>query len=468
MPTDELSDGDIGGGRGFDRGLLSPVTAGSDPDSGLDDATFARCMIAAEIALTRAWAEVGVAPAEAAEAVAEALGARADDLLAVHGLGETELAELITASASGGNPVIPLVGMLRDRVPSRARTWVHRGATSQDILDTALMLLAREAGIGLLARLVEADETLLRFAAAHRDQTAAARTLTQHAVPTTMGLRAANWERGLARAAARLDDALWQLPAQLGGAGGTLASFSLIGGPDVAAALPSAFAGELDLAVPEAPWHTTRWPVTELADALVQVTDALGVIAADVATLSRTEIGELAEGAGGGSSAMPQKRNPVRSVLIRSAAIRAPHLAATLHTAAALAVDERPDGAWHAEWPALRELLRVALGAAANAEALLAGLVVDADAVDRNLRLSRGLIVAERLSIALGPIIGAERVRQLVDAAGAGADLGELLRAEPSIADLDIDALLDPSDYTGLAGMLVDGLTLEPGAEGAE
>ncbi|WP_280116186.1 lyase family protein [Leucobacter coleopterorum] len=190
------------------------------------------------------------------------------------------------------------------------------------------------------------------------------------------------------------------------------------------------------------------------------MTDALGVIAADVATLSRTEIGELAEGEGGGSSAMPQKQNPARSILIRSAALRAPQLAATLHTAAALAVDERPDGAWHAEWPTLRELLRLARGASTHAKQLVSGLRVNDAAVQRNLGLSRGLIVAERLSLVLGPVLGADRVRQIVAAAGAGADLGELLLAEPAIAQagIDIAELLDPAKYTGLAGRYVDDL----------
>jgi len=231
--------------------------------------------------------------------------------------------------------------------------------------------------------------------------------------------------------------------------------------------LPEALAEELGLAVPEAPWHTQRWPVTELGDAMVQAIDAFGVIATDVATLSRTEVGELAEGVGGGSSAMPQKRNPAGSVLIRSAAIRAPHLAATLHTAAALSGDERPDGAWHAEWPVLRELLRLALGAAANTLKLVTGLRVDHAAVRRNLELTSGLIVAERLSIELGPVLGAARVRELIAAAGAGEDLATLLRAETALADAGpelearIAELLDPGHYTGLAGWLVDVLTIE-------
>ncbi len=140
----------------------------------------------------------------------------------------------------------------------------------------------------------------------------------------------------------------------------------------------------MGLDAPDGPWHTSRWPVTEIGDALVQAIDALGKVAADVATLGRTEIGEVSEGVGGGSSAMPQKQNPAEAVLIRSAALRAPHLAATLHVASALAVDERPDGAWHAEWPTLRELLRLAVGAAAHGSSLLAHLRVDVDAAASN------------------------------------------------------------------------------------
>lgn len=454
MPTDVP-------GPAFDRGLLSPVTAGHDAE--IDDAALLRALVAAEVALTRAWAEVGTAPGAVADAVSLAFGWRVGDPLAVSGafFEQDRVAALASAAVSGGNPVIPLVGMLRELVPEEAKPWLHRGATSQDILDTALVLLMREAGATLLELLSAADETLVGLAATHRDRLAAARTLTQHAVPTTFGLRFANWERGLARAMDRLDDALWQLPAQLGGAGGTLAAFAAIGGA-AAVALPAAYAGELGLSVPEAPWHTQRWPVTELGDALAQALDALGVIAADVATLSRTEIGELAEGAAGGSSAMPQKRNPARSVLIRSAALRAPHLAATLHTAAALAVDERPDGAWHAEWPTLRELMRLALGAAAHTAELLAGLRIDADAVARNLGFTDGLIVAERLAIVLTPVLGADRVREIVAAASGGAaGLAESLRAEPAIAaaGIDVGALLDPARYTGLAGELVDRVT---------
>ncbi|WP_314503998.1 lyase family protein [uncultured Microbacterium sp.] len=441
MPTD---------GPAFDVGLLSPVTVGHD--RAVSDAAVLDALVTAEVALVRARGALGLGPDEVVHRVSDSFGWTAPgEPCRGHAIDASALA---AASLAGGNPVIPLVKLLTDAVGADAE--MHRGATSQDILDSALMFTASRAAREISASLHATAASLRDFASAHRSQVAAARTLTQHAVPTTVGLRAANWLRGVERAELRVDAAAGALPAQLAGAGGTLASFVELYGADAAAELPAAFAAELALAAPEAPWHTTRWPVTELADALVQAIDAVGVIATDVATLSRTEIAELSEGVGGGSSAMPQKQNPAASVLIRSAALRAPQLAATLHLASAFAVDERPDGAWHAEWPALRELLRLALGATATAARLVGGLQVDADAVARNLDATRGLIVAERLSLVLSPLIGKSRVAATVAAAGRGEDLAALLRAEPELADTDVDALLDPAGYTGAADALVD------------
>ena len=446
----------------LDEGLLSPVTVGHDET--VTDAAYLDALVTAEVALARAYREVGLAPDEAVDEIETEFGWQgALRGCRDHGVDGTALA---ASAVAGGNPVIPLVGRLKERVGADARLWVHRGATSQDIVDTAAMVVARAATSRIVAALVHTEVSLRSLARSRRDEVAAARTLTQHAVPTTVGLRAAGWLRGVERARARVGDVQHQLPAQLGGAAGTLASFTEIAGPEAAAALPAAFAHELGLAAPDAPWHTSRWPVTELGDALVQAIDAVGKIATDGATLSRTEIGELAEGAGGGSSAMPQKRNPAASVLIRSAALRAPQLGATLHLASALAADERPDGAWHAEWPTLRELLRLALGATAHAASLVAGLHVDTDAVARNLAATGGLIVSERLSIVLGPVLGAARVAELVTEAAAGGDLARLLAASPDVAALAAAAgatpeafaadLLDPARYTGLAGRLVD------------
>lgn len=449
MPTD----------ASVDRGLTSPVSVGTADAVG--DQVVLDALVAAEIALTRAWAALDAVPSGVADRVADRLGwGGAGQVASGHGVDVDDIAE---AAVGGGNPVIPLVGRLRALLDAPDREWLHRGATSQDILDSALMLVARRAAARILDELNGVDAALATFARAERDRVAAARTLGQHAVPTTMGMRGATWLVAVRRARHRLDAALTQLPAQLGGAAGTLAAFveharaAQAAAAEVAALrLVAAYARELGLVAPDVPWHTVRWPVTELGDALVQVVDALGVIAADVATLARTEIGELAESAPGGSSAMPQKRNPVAAVLIRSAAMRAPQLGATLHAAAALAVDERPDGAWHAEWSTLRELLRLALGTARTAQRLTAGLAVDGEAVDRSLALSGGLLVAERLGIALAPILGADRARTLLGSAVDAADLERLLRAEPALASVDLDALLDPRAYLGATGLMID------------
>ncbi|WJL94435.1 lyase family protein [Microbacterium sp. ET2] len=437
----------------IDVGLLSPVTVGHD--ARVSDAAVLDALVTAEVALTRAYARVGAAPESAVTEVASTFGWQ-DGQSGCRGH-DLALGDLVAASVAGGNPVIPLVSALKSRVSPSAAVWIHRGATSQDILDTALVLVARAAAAEVLASLAAASGALAHLARAHRDEVAAARTLTQHAVPTTVGARVAGWLRGVDRARARLDDARAALPAQLGGAAGTAAAFAEHLGSDAGAtALIDAYSAELGLAAPAAPWHTERWPITELGDALVQAIDAAGKIAADAATLSRTEIGEIAEGAGGGSSAMPQKQNPAASVLIRSAALRAPQLGATLHLAAALAADERPDGAWHAEWPTLRDLLRLALGAAATAARLAGGLRVDAGAVADNLAATGGLLVSERLSIILTPLVGATRVREIVAAAARGDDLAALLRALPELDGTDVADLLDPAAYTGLAGTFVD------------
>ncbi|WP_062464129.1 lyase family protein [Demequina soli] len=434
-------------------------------DGAVTDAAVLDALVAAEAALTRAYGTLGAAPRAQVDAVCAALGwVGAGSPAAGHGIAPAEVA---AAAVAGGNPVIPLVALLQARVPDDARAWVHRGATSQDILDSALMLVARRAALETAATLRRTGMALAGFAEANRDEVAAARTLTQHAVPTTLGLRAAAWLRGIERAAARVEEAALALPAQLGGAAGTLASFVEILGAEDASRLPVAFADELALSAPPAPWHTTRWPVTELGDALVQALDACGVLAADVATAARTEVGELTEGSRGASSAMPQKSNPTAAVLVRSAALRAPMLGATLHAASASACDERPDGAWHAEWPALRELLRLALGATAHAAALAEGLTVDHAAVARNVEATRGLLVAERLSLVLAPLLGRDAVARIVAAAAAGGDLANLVRdALPPDAGVDADALLDPAAYTGLAARLVDAAVTRSHREG--
>ena len=229
-----------------------------------------------------------------------------------------------------------------------------------------------------------------------------ARTLTQHAVPTTFGLKAAGWLTGVLDA---YDDvAALVLPVQVGGAAGTMA-----GAVELASALPEPvevvhrmtqdFAARLGLA-PSIPWHTSRATVTRLGDASVRCTDAWGRIANDVLTLSRPEIGELSEGTGGGSSTMPHKANPVLSTLVRRAALTTPQLAATLHLAAAEAADERSAGPWHAEWATLRTLLRRTVVAGDQTRELLGGLRVHTDRMLETLAAAREDVHAEQRSLA--------------------------------------------------------------------
>jgi 3-carboxy-cis,cis-muconate cycloisomerase len=233
---------------------------------------------------------------------------------------------------------------------------------------------------------------------------------------------------------------------------------------DPALRLLAAFAAEVGLAEPLLPWHTLRTPVADLASALAFATGALGKLAADVLVLSRTEIGEVAEGSGGGSSAMPHKSNPVRATLIAAAARQAPALAAVLLGALA-AEDERPSGAWHAEWQALRELLRLAGGAARAAAELAEGLRVFPHRMRDHLDLTDGLIVSERIAAALAPAVGRTRAKELLTAASRraaaeGMALADALAEEPELAGLlskeRLRDLTDPARYVGSAGPLVD------------
>ncbi|MEU6724501.1 3-carboxy-cis,cis-muconate cycloisomerase [Nonomuraea wenchangensis] len=367
-----------------DLGLLSPMR-GAAGETG--DVAVLRALLDAEVALTRAQAALGQAPREAAEAVAGAARAAAFDLPG-----------LVARARSGGNPVIPLVEDLRAAAGPHG-AHVHRGATSQDIMDTALMLVAHRTLGPVLADLGRVAGDLAGLAVAHRDTVMAARTLTQQAVPTTFGLKAAGWRKLVLDARDRLRAARYTLPAQLGGAAGTLAAFHPDAseaafhpeqpepGEDPGLRLAARFAAELGLAEPVLPWHVLRTPVADLGGALAFASGALGKLAADVLVLSRTEVGELSEGVGGGSSSMPHKHNPVRATMIAAAARQVPAQAAVLYASLA-AEDERPSGAWHAEWQPLRECLRLVAGAARDAAELVAGLRVHSERMRANLTLS--------------------------------------------------------------------------------
>ncbi|MFF4042857.1 3-carboxy-cis,cis-muconate cycloisomerase [Streptomyces sp. NPDC001816] len=431
-----------------DTGLLAPGWGLSEAASETGDHAYLRALLDAEAALTRAQSALGLAPAEAAAAVTEAA------VPANFGI-----RSLAARTPAGGNPVIPLVADLTAAVGEEYGPYVHRGATSQDIMDTATMLVAVRTLEPILAGLGRTERALAGLAAEHRDTPMPGRTLTQHAVPTTFGLKAAGWRSLVLDARDRVARVRDSLPAQLGGAAGTLAAFQAYGAQD-ADALTQAYAREVGLAAPALPWHTLRTPVADLAGCLAFTAGALGKLAVDVLTLSRTEVGEVSEGGGGGSSAMPHKANPVRSTLLAAAARRAPQLAATLYGSLA-AEDERPAGAWHAEWEPLRDLLRLVGGAVAHAAELTEGLRVHPAAMRRNLDTTRGLIVSERLSAALAPVLGRARAKELLTelacrAHEEGRPLRELLAKEAELKDVELDDLTDSAHYTGFAGALTD------------
>ncbi|MEU5279495.1 3-carboxy-cis,cis-muconate cycloisomerase [Streptomyces asoensis] len=455
----------------LDAGLLSPVRAGTPAEAAVGDGAWLQAMLDAEAALARAQARCGTLPARAAADITAA--ARADLL---------DLRELALAARETANPVVGLVkaltAVVAERSP-RSAEYVHRGSTSQDVFDTAAMLVARRTLHLITADLRTVAGALAGLAAAHRDTVMAGRTLALHAVPTTFGLKAAGWRALVLDAVERLERAADGLPVALGGAAGTLAGYLQYAGQDADPAtvlheLGAAFADETGLSAPVLPWHALRTPVADLAAALAHTTGALGKIAADVLVLARTEIGEVAEptAAGrGASSAMPHKRNPVLATLIRSAALQVPALATVLlhglHTE-----DERSAGVWHAEWQPLRECLRLTGGAAHTAVELAQGLTVHPERMRANLQATGGQLVSERVSAVLAPRIGKTAAKELLTRASllasrTGLPLADVLGQLPQLAGVlsreEAAVLLDPAGYTGLAGPLTDrALTTPP------
>lgn len=453
------------GAAGSDAGLLAPTWAGTPAEAELTDEAWLRAMLDVEVALARAQAGCGVLPPAAADVIAEAAATARLDVVA-----------LARQARAAANPVVAFVPAFTALVAARdpaAAEYVHRGCTSQDVLDSAAMLIGVRVLTRIEADLARTGDALAGLAGTHRHTLIAGRTLTQHAVPTTFGLKAAGWLVGVTDARVRVRVVRAALPAQLGGAAGTLSAYQEYArqdGPDDAfdaTALIAPFAAALGLAEPVLPWHVLRAPNVELGAALALVTGALGKLALDVQTLSRTEIAELTEPAAdgrGASSAMPQKRNPVLATLVVTAARQVPAYVSIL-TASMLAEDERPAGAWHAEWQPLREALRLAGGAAHTAAELAGGLVVDADRMRRNVALTQGAIVAERLNVALAPVLGKAAAKKLLTraaqaAAGTGATIGDVLAADTDLTDkLGADALpalLDPAGYLGPVDTLID------------
>ncbi len=358
--------------------------------------------------------------------------------------------------------MIPLVADLTAAVGAQYGPYVHRGATSQDILDTATMLVATRTLDLVLTDLDRTARALARLAADHRDTAMPGRTLTQHAVPTTFGLKAAGWRSLVLDARDRASAVRHSLPAQLGGAAGTLAAFTVFGatgGTVDTRALVAAYARELGLAEPVLPWHTLRTPIADLAGALAFTAGALGKIAADVLTLARTEIAEVSGGrrrrfvrdaAQGESRTVDadRRRGPARAAA-RGHAVRGARRRGRAGRCLARRV-----GA--AQGAAARDR-----GRRRDAAELTEGLRVHADVMRQHLGLTHGLIVSERLAAELAPVLGRARAKALLTEVAArtyteGRSLAELLAEEPELKDLPLDELTDPARYTGSAGALTD------------
>jgi 3-carboxy-cis,cis-muconate cycloisomerase len=352
----------------------------------MSDAAFLAAMVLVENAWLRELVDAGVAPTTA--------GADLSGLVSAD-----DAEDLATWAEHDGNPVPGLLRLLRQRSGAETARWLHRGLTSQDVIDTALLLCLRDALSAIKTQLTSQVRSLAALVEVHHTPMLT-RTLTQPALPSTVGRKLANWMSGLIDTA-DIVATLPILPVQAGGAAGTLAAATeLSGSPSSALDLADGLASAVGLA-DALPWHTTRAVITRVGDALVSCCDAWGHIANDAATGSRAEIGELSEGRGGGSSTMPHKCNPVLSVLIRRAALVAPGLGATLHAASAASIDERADGGWHAEWATLRTLARRSVVAAAQTSELLDGLRIDTQRAEANLAAAGDILAEQRAMIEL-------------------------------------------------------------------
>ena len=425
-----------------------------------------QAMLEVEAALAEAEADVGVVPASCVAPIQAA--ARAE-------LYEPD--RLAAEATETGNPVIPVVRHLTARVAesdAEAARYVHWGATSQDILDTGLVLQLRAAVPGVLDYLARGVRAAAAHARHYRDATMAGRTWLQQATPVTFGLKAAGWADALSRVRRRLQAALDDtLVLQFGGATGTLASLGSQG-----LAVTERLAARVGLPAPDLPWHAHRDRFAQLACSLGIAAGTCGKIGRDIALLAQTEVGEAAEATApgrGGSSTMPQKQNPVASSVALAAAGRAPALVATM-LGAMVQEHERGLGNWQVEWDTLPDLVVVAAaGARATADSL-EGLVVDTDRMRANARASGGLLLAESIAMTLAASIGKHEAHACVAAACRSATtegrlLADVLADDPLVSRhldrAEIDRRLSPDNYLGATRDYIDRVLARVGAPGA-
>src|SRR6266851_426973 len=437
--------------------LLAPMLSSGAMCAVCDDATTLQHMLDFEAALARAEAATGVIPASAAEPIATACKADAFDLAA--------LAEAATRS---GNLAIPLVKALTARVAksdAAAARYVHWGATSQDVIDTAAMLSLRAGADALLFDIDRAITGFAKLARQHRSTAMVARTWLQHALPMPLGLKLAEYAAALHRSKTRLTRIRGEtLALQFGGAAGTLAALG-----DKGLAVAEQLAKELKLPLPDAPWHTHRDRIADAASVLAMLAGTCGKIARDVSLMMQSDVAEAFEPSGegrGGSSTMPHKRNPVAAATALAAATMAPNLAATIF-AAQVQDHERSAGPWHAEWPTLPMLLLVTSGGLAAIVDIAEGLEVDATRMRANLDTTGGLIMAEAVTMQLAEKIGKSDAHHLIEAACKQAvterkGLRDVLTADSNVTTHlgaeKLAKLFEPMAYQGASQALIDRL----------
>ena len=436
--------------------LFGPIFVPDAFRKAVSGRAWLQAMLDAEAALATAQARVGLIPPEAADSIARLCDA---DLLDPWEIGHR--------GRAAGNPVPALVRALTEEVSKTtsedAARHVHRGATSQDIMDTAAMLVCRRSLDLILDEVDGIAHACARLAEGHRDTPMSGRTLLQQALPTTFGLKAAGWLVSVLEARRGLREVRGSgLAAQLGGAAGTLASLGDSGLP-----ILREFALELALAEPPVPWHTDRTRLANIGNALSVLAGVLAKISQDIILMAQTEVGEAAEPAGegrGGSSTLPHKRNPILSVTAAANARRVQEGARTLQ-AAMPQEHERAAGAWHSEWEALSDALALAGGAAANVREATGGLEVHPEKMRENLDATGGMLLAENVTTAASEKLGRLRAHDLVEAAcrralrNDGRLREELLQDERTrevLSEGEIDAALDPAGYLGSAGAFVD------------
>ncbi|MCI3880242.1 3-carboxy-cis,cis-muconate cycloisomerase [Acinetobacter higginsii] len=414
------------------------------------DQALLKYMIQTEVALAKAQAQVKVIP-DSAASIIEQVGQNA--------VAQIDLDALATAAGLAGNVAIPLVKQFTALVKQQdedASRYVHWGATSQDIIDTATILQCRDALVLIEKQLHQAYQICLKQAQQYRDQVMIGRTWLQQALPITLGHKFARWAAALKRDLDRLQAMKTRvLTAQLGGAAGSLASLQ-----DQGSAVVEVFAAQLKLTAPECTWHGERDRMVEIASTLALIVGNVGKMAKDWSLLMQTEIAEVFEPVAkgrGGSSTMPHKRNPVAAVSILAAANRVPALMASVYQSM-VQEHERALGAWHAEWLAIPEIFQLCAGALERSSDVLEHMQVNSDAMQRNLECTHGLIMAEAVMMALAPKLGRLNAHHLVEQACQQAVaqqqhlktvLADMEQVRAHFNDQAFDELFNPATYLG-------------------